>query len=458
MVLDLPGLSARPPLRDRLPAPMWLLWIAIVVSAALHVGFGWMVGQVLSAPPIDIEFQVPIDVELGLSEEVAMAATPPAAEPPSAESPSADKTSGEGPEKPKEEPKPKRTPDAGTLDEKQADAGLAIADAAVPAADAGVGFGTSNVGTRLPPGAQIALRVDMSRIRSSPIADDMRAFVAAIPDWKALLEGSGISPVDQLDRLLIATPDLKREKVVLAGRFIGEQSVVEGAVAKLAAERGKKALWHPEGDVRIAPWFNADVTPRVIALVGPQHFTISRSQDLPRILSIANARAVERASGEKPVELPADALLSMDEGEGLSLEIDGVEQFIKRAPRGVPSKLRVSVIEVQGATISVRGRLVFADAEKAADGLRFWDAVRKSYARNALIGLLGLAEPLQNAVLELADKEVGIRVELSVEQTRLILGYVRGFLSPPAPMPTSAVPASAVAPAPVAPPDASKTP
>jgi len=438
---------------------MWLLWIAIAVSAALHGSFGWLVDQVLSAPPIDIEFQLPIDVELGLSEEVAMAPTPPAPiREPSADPPSPAPNPGEGPEKPEKKLKPKPVTDAGTSETRGADAGVAVVDAAVVPAEAGVGFGTSSVGTRLPPGAQIALRVDMSRIRSSPIADDMRAFVAAIPDWKALLDGSGISPIDQLDRLLIATPDLKREKVVLAGRFVGEQSVVETAVAKLATERGKKAVWHPEGDVRVAPWFNRDVTPRVIALVGPQHFTISRSEDLPRILSIASARAVERAHDAGPVELAADALLSMDEGEGLSLEVDGVEQFIKRAPRGVPSKLRVSAIEVPGPAISVRARLVFVDAEKAADALRFWDAVRKSYARNALMVLMGLAEPLQSAVIELSDKEVNIRMELSVVQTRLILGYVRELLSPPAPIPAPVTPTKSLPTAPLAPVKGSKKP
>jgi len=49
--------------------------------------------------------------------------------------------------------------------------------------------------------------------------------------------------------------------------------------------------------------------------------------------------------------------------------------------------------------------------------------------------LLGLAEPLREAVLELKEQELAIRVELSVEQTRLILGYVRELLTPPAPMP-----------------------
>ncbi len=403
-----------------------------MVSAVIHASFGLVINQVLSAPSIDIEFELPMDVELGLSDEVAMAtpAPVPPAPAPAAEPP----LPGEGEKKPAKEPKKPKEPDAGAPAKHAADGGVPRPDAGA-AKDAGATVGTAGIGARLPPGAQIALRVDMGRIRSSPIADDIRALVAAIPDWKALLDGSGISPVDQLDRLLIATPDLKRSKVVLAGRYVGSVQIVEDAVTRLAAKAGEKAPWHPESNVQVARWYNADDTPRVIALVGPQHFTISRIEDLPRVLAIAAARAARHAADAGPVELPADALLSMDENEGISLEVDGVERFIKRAPRGVPAKLRVAAIEVPGPAISVRARLVFADGEKAADALRFWEAVRKSYSRNGLVMLLGMAEPLREAVLELKEQELAIRVELSVDQTRLILGYVRELLTPPAPMP-----------------------
>ncbi len=440
-MIDLRLVSYTETKHARIPAPRWLLWITLAISAVLHASFGFMVDQVLSAPAIDIAFQLPMDVELGLSEELALADPAPAAPPPVPEPQAAPSVPGEGEKKPK---KPAE-PDAGALVKHVPDGGAQPSDAGLPK-DAGEALGKDRVGTRLPPGAQIAVRVDMARIRSSPLSEDIRAFLAAIPDWKALLDGSGISPVDKLDRLLIATPDLKRAKVVLAGRFVGDARLAEDAVAKLAAAAGKKAPWHPEGGVRVARWYSADDTPRVIALVGPQHFTISRVDDLPRVLAIAAARAADRAADAGPIELPADALLSMEENEGLSLEVDGVEQFIKRAPRGVPMKLRIAAVEVPGPAISVRARLVFLDSEKAADALRFWEAVRKSYSRNALIVLMGMAAPLREAVLELKDRELTIRVELSVAQTRLILGYVRELLSPPAPMPSSIPSAPPLAP------------
>ena len=70
-------MSAPDSKRDLLPAPRWLLWLTLVVSAVLHASFGFTLHQVFSTPPIDIEFELPMDVELGLSDEVAMAPVAP---------------------------------------------------------------------------------------------------------------------------------------------------------------------------------------------------------------------------------------------------------------------------------------------------------------------------------------------------------------------------------------------
>ncbi len=421
-------------------APRWPLAAALVVSLCVHVGFGWFASAVFTAPPLDLEFQLPMDVEFGASEQMALApsvaGSPPPAEPPPA--PERDpQTAGEAasdagvpPEeepKPKPKPKPKPAPSA---------------DAGVEPSDAPPGANSSE--TRIPAGAQIAVRVDMARIRVSPLADDVRQLLAAIPDWRALLDGSGIDPIEQLDRFMIATPNLQRAKIVIAGRYIGTEQTVLDAVQALASAQGASAHFRTHSGVRVANWANPDVTPRVIALVGPAHFTICREEDLPRVLAFAATRAQKgRQSGEgkqdEAQEHPADALLSMEPDEGLSVEVEGAEQFVRRATRGVPTKLRLSARELPGPRVELRGRLVFADAEKAVAGAAFWDKLREAYGRNVLVSMLGLAEPLKQGTIVQEGAEVTLTVGLSLEQTRLILGYLRELVRPPsAPNTTSA--------------------
>ena len=407
----------------------------LACSLFLHLGAALLGVIFLRPPELDIEFELPMDVEFGTSEAltatpppvpvVAPAPTDPAAGAAAAAAASAARAAAWNDAGP---------PDAGAPTPAAQDASAQRAhahDAGLPQpalqADGGA------LPARLPPGAQIALRVDMARIRSSPIVGDVRTLLAAIPDWKALLDGSGIDPIEQVDRLLIATPNLQREKIVLAGRYLGGEQVVRDAVDRLAAAKGESATWHSEGNVQVAPWANQDATPRVIALVGPRHFAIARAEDLPRVLAIAAVRAQRGKKGapKAPSQLPADALLSMEENEGLSLEVEGAAQFVRRARRGIPERLRLSVIELPGTRAELRGVLTYLDAAQAADARGYWNELRARYASNTLVALLGLSAPLEDATVEQRELEVHVDVKLTVEQMRLIMGYVRELVSPP---------------------------
>jgi hypothetical protein len=278
----------------------------------------------------------------------------------------------------------------------------------------------------------------MARIRQSPIAEDVRALLKAIPDWQALLDGSGIDPVADLDRFLILTSDFQRSNIMIAGRHTGSDQLVFDAVERLAAAHGENVTWDKRGGLRVAPWANADVTPRVIALVGPAHFTISKEDDLSRLLAVAAHRAEQRRAGKahEGARHPADALLAMEPGEGLSVEVEGAERFVRRASKGVPKKLRLSALELPGPVLQLRGRLTFADAERAADGARYWEGLRAKFAGNFLAAMLGLSQPLREGRIRQQDGVVDLEVTLTVEQAKLILGQLRELVAP-APAPAS---------------------
>jgi hypothetical protein len=192
-----------------------------------------------------------------------------------------------------------------------------------------------------------------------------------------------------------------------------------------------EANWRTRRGIALAPWANADSTPRVIALVGPTHFTISREEDLDRVLAIAAARASKgRGKAALPQGSVADALLAMEENEGLSLEVEGVEQFVRRARGGIPLRLRISARQRDEASLTLRGLLAYADQDAASQALDYWQRARDKYARNALVNLLGLGSVLKDAELSQDAADLHVTLTLSVEQTRLILGYVREALAP----------------------------
>ena len=135
----------------------------------------------------------------------------------------------------------------------------------------------------------------MGRVRESELAPEVRSLFGAIVDFRHDLEGSGLDPLNDLERLYIATPDLRRENLVIAGQYVGDSQLPERAVESLAAARGQTASFRREGSIRVAPWHNLDETPRVLALIAPQQFAITRSEDLPRVLQVARALSARRA-------------------------------------------------------------------------------------------------------------------------------------------------------------------
>jgi hypothetical protein len=171
----------------------------------------------------------------------------------------------------------------------------------------------------------------------------------------------------------------------------------------------------------------------VIALVGPAHFTISREQDLERVLAIAAARSRKgHAKNGQPGGDVTDGLLAMEADEGLSLEVEGVEQFVRIGQRGVPRRLRAAAVQQGTAGLLLRATFAYADDAAASDALEYWQRRREKWLGNLLIAAAGLSGPLHDAQLQQDGVNLNIRLTLTVEQTRIVLGFLRGmFPTPP---------------------------
>jgi hypothetical protein len=184
------------------------------------------------------------------------------------------------------------------------------------------------------------------------------------------------------------------------------------------------------GAIRVAPWHNSDETPRVLALIAPQQFAITRSEDLSRVLQVARALAERRAKAGVRRD-PADALLALDDGETLALSVEGARAFARGNLRGIPERFDASLRELDGGRIEARVRGTFEDAATAQQAAAYWERVRARYADNPLVALIGLREPLAGATLSAEGEQLEVRTEASLQQARVVLGFIRGALAPP---------------------------
>jgi len=395
-------------------------------SLAFHIGVLAWIAAATDMPDLGLDLHLPDEVEFGLTEDMAAAESaqaPSTAEPPGP--PDID-TEGATPVDAGRRRRDASGPDAGVAE--SADSGVGDGGDGGPALIAGDGEGTS----RLPPGAQIALRMDMARIRRSALAPDVRALLAAIPDWHAVLNGSGIEPVDDLDRVLIASPNLQRSRMVLAGRFEGDGTTVRAVVQRMAQQRGVPAVWQTVDGVDVAPWPNEDETERVIALVGPQHFTITRPDDLARVMAVARARAEREAQRDAGPGAPApppgaEALLSMEGEAALTFEVEGARRFARGA-EGVPQRARAAVTQRGDGHVSMRIEGTFDSHDQAVEARDFWDRARQAYARNFFVAALGMGSPLRDLTLTVEGDRLIAETSMTIAQVRLVLSYLRDLL------------------------------
>jgi len=435
---------------DKRAALLRVSWpVGLIGSLAVH---GLLVALVAWAPPlpeVDFELELPSEVEFGVPEAPEMIEPPaPVEAPPAPVAPAEPAAPKEAPV-PKPKPKPKG-PDAGTPepDAAVADAGPEDAGKPEPVAKAKPDKppATPALAAFAPKGSQINIRLDVALIRASPLSEDARLLLADAPDFRAVIEGSGIDAVRDLDRLYLASPDLRRANVVIAGQHTAQPELPKRAVAALATAASRPAAWKTRAGVNVAPWHNRDDTERVVALLTGEQFVIAPAKDLTRVLAVARTLS----DGKKPLDgAGKTALLALPEGVAAVLTVYDARRFARGNLRGVPTHLEVTA-RIQsdgGVAVSIRGELETEDA--ADDAIQYWSKLRERFAAHPLVALVGMRSPLIGATIERENREIHVEGALTQQQARTLLGFVRSTIAPP---PVPPMPATPPPPPPLPPP------
>ncbi|MDQ3033867.1 MAG: hypothetical protein M3Y87_15730, partial [Myxococcota bacterium] len=197
--------------------------------------------------------------------------------------------------------------------------------------------------------------------------------------------------------------------------------------SRLAGAQGVPLTWREEAGVPATTWPSPDATERDLALIGDRAFVIARPEDLPRVLAIAAVRRGRAAQD------PADALLSMEPGEGLSIEVENVAVFVRRSPCPVPLRLRGGLREGDGVDVHLEAR--FARSEDAAEASRCLEDRARQLGSNMLVGLYGLSGPIDRLAFSVDGETLRIQTRMSYAEIRTILGLVRGLFARPPPTP-----------------------
>lgn len=292
----------------------------------------------------------------------------------------------------------------------------------------GIGDGTGYA----PIGATIALNVDLARVRKTALVLETKALLDIIPEWQGLLTDSGVDPLQDLERVFVASPTLERANVVVSASHQLPRARLSAAVSQLASAAGKHASFHLRDGFEVAPWVERGATERVIALTGQDQFTITRSTDLERVLNVAASLAHTREQqGFKASELEKHGgLLAMQDKEAVALWVEGVGKYVRGEAQGVPQAMRMSLYVVDQFNTDLQLRGQYASEEAATAAIGAMDTLRQQLSNHEKVLFLGLKSAVDKAEIEQKGAALVLHVKLTLHQTRYLMRFVTRTLRP----------------------------
>lgn len=277
-----------------------------------------------------------------------------------------------------------------------------------------------------PRGAQIGLQIDTDRIRHSSLVLETEALMRIVPAWHDLLRGSGLHSFEDLSRIFVATPDLDRASIVLAGNLRSGERAVREAVARLAHRRQRTAPFAPRHGLAVAPWYGPDDAERAVVLLGRNRFAITRATDVERVVEVLRA-----LGARTPVASDATSGASELSGdEALVLFVEDVRRFAAVADPALPRSLRLAITPIDEFYASVHVRARYTSPADAETGRRAIDLVRTTLVDHAKIAELGLRSLVEEIELGWKGREVHASVRITLHQMRTLLAFARHALRP----------------------------
>jgi hypothetical protein len=284
-----------------------------------------------------------------------------------------------------------------------------------------------------PRGTMIALQADLDVLRTSSLAPEAGTLLELVPGLGRLLSGSGLDPVADFRRVLVATPDFGFARLVASARVrsVGSNGARE-ALSRAAQSANRGALaWDRNMGLPVAPWPIRDTTPRIVALVEHDQIAITARDDLERLLRVAAALS-GRNQGQATMDRAqgATALLAMYEGEALALSIEGARAFVTGATHAVPVSLRLSLRGLDEFHTDVRAIGLYESPAEAKRALAHAEWLRRAWGAQSRAMGLGLQGAVEQAEITQQGNRVELRGSVTLHQMRFLLALLGQVLRP----------------------------
>lgn len=285
--------------------------------------------------------------------------------------------------------------------------------------------------------ARIGLTLEMSRIRNHALGARFARMLPALPQWRDFFDGTGLSPVRDIDRFFLAGPSLRTSgEVLVAFSHHAGVDKMRTAVDKLiekSKQRGQRGEWTKLSNNRPAAFVYADRAPRLIGL-STDKLAIVVPPRLEKQLGKLGLKSVPKPEG----------------GAALVASIRDPQRSFRTLGVKVPASLkevRVQLLPLSGGRARVRMDATDTSAQTAQASAR-----RLEEDVNAALGLvtslsgmlgqlgfgrLGKGSDLPRVEFRTRGKDIYADVTLSAAQVNFIIDRVERQLIRRVPVPRS---------------------
>lgn len=274
----------------------------------------------------------------------------------------------------------------------------------------------------LPEGIKVVARLDMARVRRSPLAPDIASAIRATETWQNLAGTSGVDPVQDFDAMVIGGDALYTDRRFVVLRHPHTEADVRQRILAMAVDRGAPPAWRDVEGLSAVSWpMPRNEVAYSLVITAPNELVLAPDDDLARIAMVARDHASRRVAGSNTAIEPQLTSLRPSEIATVTL---GVPPPSRAGYPEPPQRMTVHVDESEtgDAVLAIASEF---ETEAQATAAHAWLQQQAAhYAQQMMVRAIGMNRPIEEARFELRGTHVDVGTHLSVDELRRLLGVL----------------------------------
>jgi hypothetical protein len=266
----------------------------------------------------------------------------------------------------------------------------------------------------------VLARLDMARVRRSPVAADVESAMVATQTWQNLAGGSGIRPVQDLDVMVLGADGVYANRRVAVLRYVGTEAMVRERLLALSVARSLPLTWSEVDGFAVATMPVALPVPHSVVLTASHEVVVCPTDEVARVTAVARDHAARRASAGPDAIL--EPQLTFAAGE-LATMISTEAMQARQGYPTPPQSYRLHAMEDDASHqlfLYVHGE--FATEADAQASLDWALAAARQYAGEFLVRGAGLNRPLEALTGTRQGTAIDLQTNMTAEEVRRGLG------------------------------------